>query len=284
MKTVPGGTERAERAEGTSSRFEHGIHRGEMPFLDHLEEMRWRIFKAGGALVAAAIVGFLGVHYLDVTSLLIRPIEGFLPGGRLHAFSPITPFFLELKLALLAGIIIAFPIILYQVWAFLSPALQKHEKRIIVPALYMGLVLFSLGVALAYFIALPVSLEFLFGFQPELLTLTIGADEYLAFVVRLLMAFGVIFELPVVIMILSALGLVTPAFLKEKRRHAVVAITIVAAFLSPGDVIMVTLLMMVPLILLYEFSIVLSRMVVRQKAEHSILSSSEPPDGAVEAE
>lgn len=279
MRTAPGGTERTE----PRSRFDHGIHRGEMPFLDHLEEMRWRIFKSGAALIVGAILGFLGVHYLEVTNLLIRPIEEFLPEGRLHAFSPITPFFLELKLALLVGLILAFPVMLYQLWAFLSPALETHEKRIIVPALYMGLVLFSLGVALAYYIALPVSLEFLFGFQTDLLTLTIGADEYLAFVVRLLMAFGVIFELPVVIMILSALGLVTPGFLREKRRHAVVLITVTAAFLSPGDVIMVTLLMMVPLILLYEFSILLSQMIVRRRDENSILAP-EPPDGAVEAE
>jgi sec-independent protein translocase protein TatC len=132
-----------------------------------------------------------------------------------------------------------------------------------------------------------VSLHFLFGFQEDFLALTIGADEYLSFVVRLLVGFGLIFELPVVVLILSALGLVTPRFLRSKRRHAVVLITVAASFLSPGDVIMVTILMMVPLILLYEFSILLSVLVTRgrERDEERTIHApgAEPPDGAVEA-
>ncbi len=258
--------------------------RGEMPFLDHLEEFRWRVLKSLGALLVGCLVGFLLVHYLSVTELLVGPIRPYLEtqGGRLAAFSPLTPFFLELKLALISGVILAFPIIVYQVWAFLSPALESRERRVIIPALYMGLVLFSVGVGLAYSI-LPMSLDFLFRFQEDYLNLVIGADEYLAFVVRLLIAFGVLFELPVVVMILTALGLVTPDFLRAKRRHAIVAITVAAAFLSPGDVVLITVLMMAPLVLLYEFSILLSSMIYRGRAEENrILPSEEPPDGAVE--
>ena len=257
--------------------------RAEMPFLDHLEELRWRLFKAIGALAVASLVGFLLVHYLNVTDLLIRPIRPYMPDGRLAFFSPVTPFFIVLKLSLLVGAILAFPVILYQVWAFLSPALEDRERKVIVPSLYLGLVLFAAGVALAYVVALPVSLEFLFGFQVENLVPTVGVDEYLSFVVRLLLAFGILFELPVVIMILTALGLVTPRFLRSKRRHAIVAITVTASFLSPGDVVMVTLLMMVPLILLYEFSILLSGLIHRRR-ENQILEPSGPADGAVEME
>jgi sec-independent protein translocase protein TatC len=136
---------------------------------------------------------------------------------------------------------------------------------------------------LAYEIALPVSLEFLLGIQTEILQPMITADRYLSFVIRLLVAFGLIFELPVVVLILSVLGLVTPKFLRSKRRHAIVIITVLASLLSPGDLIMVTVIMMVPLIFLYELSILLSVLVYRKKGE-KLEPATEPPPGAVERE
>jgi sec-independent protein translocase protein TatC len=261
--------------------------KGEMPFLDHLEELRWRIFKGGGAFVLAAITGFVIVHYLHVTRFLIRPALPYLPEGKLTVLDPLTPFFFELKLSIIIGILLAFPIILYQLWSFLSPALEKREKRIIVPALYMGLVLFGIGVSLAYFIALPVSLDFLYSFQSDTANWMIGMNEYLSFVIRLLLSFGIIFELPVVIMILASLGLVTPKFLREKRRHAIVISTVVAAIMSPGDAMTVTFLMMFPLIILYEISIWLA--VIVRKKPNEVESGDdgvppvEPPEGAVQA-
>lgn len=257
--------------------------KGEMPFLDHLEELRWRIFKGGSALIIAAIVGFGLVHYLKVTNILIRPALPFLPEGKLAVFDPLTPFFFELKLAIIIGILIAFPIILYQIWSFLSPALERRERRIIIPALYMGLVLFAIGVSLAYFVALPITLKFLYGFQTDTATWLIGMNEYLSFVLRLLLSFGIIFELPVVIMILASLGLVTPKFLREKRRHAIVIATVTAAFLSPGDAMTVTFLMMFPLIFLYEISILLAVFVRKKPVEENVIQPPEPPEGAVEA-
>lgn len=259
--------------------------RGEMPFLDHLEELRWRILWSLLALFLCTVLGFLLVHYLGVLDILIRPIRPLLDeGNRLKYFSPTDPFFITLKLAVMVGVILAFPVIVYQVWGFLSPALERHERRVIIPAMYMGLVLFALGVAMAYFLALPLSLVFLMGFQTEFLEQSIEVGRYLGFVTRLLVAFGVVFELPVVVMILTALGLVTPTFLRSKRRHAIVAITVLASLLSPGDVITVTVLMMAPLILLYEFSIVLSAAIYRRRQLHQFEASTEPPEGAVEAE
>lgn len=263
--------------------------RGEMPFLDHLEELRWRLFKALGALVTASLLGFVLVQRFDVLDLLIEPVRVYLPEGRLAYFSPVTPFFFILKLSLLTGVILSFPIILYQLWSFLSPALEKREKRVIVPALYGGMLLFAAGVAMAYEIALPVSMRFFTSLQSEFLYAVLGADEYLSFALRLLVAFGIIFELPVVILILSALGLVTPRFLREKRRHAIVISTVVASLLSPGDVILVTALMMLPLILLYELGIVLSVLVTRQRDADAdaddnpfeLLPDREPPVGSV---
>ncbi len=259
--------------------------RGEMPFLDHLEELRWRIFKALGALVVGTVVGFVLVQRFRVLDLLVEPVRPYLTDGQLAYFNPVTPFFFILKLSLLAGLILAFPIIVYQVWAFLSPALEKREKRLIVPALYMGMLLFIGGALLAYVVALPVSMRFFTGIQTEFLRPVLGADEYLSFAIRLLMGFGIIFELPVVILILSVMGLVTPAFLRTKRRHAIVVSTVAASLLSPGDVITVTVLMMVPLIFLYEFSILLSVLVTRgrDQDDHTIHPDPTPPDGTVEA-
>jgi sec-independent protein translocase protein TatC len=174
----------------------------------------------------------------------------------------------------------------YQIWSFLSPALEKHEKRTIVPAMYLGLVLFSAGVALAYFIALPLTMTFFQNFQAEFLEEQLEVSKTLGFITKLLIGFGVIFELPVVVMILSALGLVTPEFLKSKRRHAMVLITVLASFLTPGDVITLTIMLMVPLFFLYEFSILLSRMIWRRKrAREKEMEdgSSEPPEGSVES-
>jgi sec-independent protein translocase protein TatC len=242
-----------------------GSNAGEMPFLDHLEELRWRALWCLLAVAGGAIVGFILVDRMHAMELLIRPIEPFLDGGKLKYLSPTDPFFVTLKLSLIAGLVLASPIVIYQVWSFLAPALLPSEKRVIVPALYMGVVLFLAGVAMSYELVLPMTLRFTMGFQTEFLEQSIVIGPYMAMVTRLLLAFGIVFELPVVILILSALGLVTPEFLASKRRHAIAGIAILAAVLTPGDVITVTLMMMAPLVLLYELSIVLSRVVVRRR-------------------
>ena len=238
---------------------------GEMPFLDHLEELRWRVLWSVLALVIASIAGFVLVTRLDVLGILVAPIEPFLNGTKLKYLSPTDPFFITLKLAILVGFVLAAPIMIYQLWAFLAPALLPSEKRVIVPALYMGLVLFAAGVVMAYELVLPMTLRFTMGFQTESLEQSIVIGAYMSVVTRLLLSFGVVFELPVVVLILSALGVVTPEFLASKRRHALAIITIVAALLTPGDVITVTIMMMAPLAILYEFSIFLSRLVVRRR-------------------
>lgn len=241
--------------------FTKGI--SEMPFLDHLEELRWRLLWCVLAIVIAAGIGFVLVTRFDVLGILTAPIVPYLDGEKLKYLSPTDPFFITLKLAILIGLIMAAPIVVYQVWSFLSPALETHEKRAIVPSLYLGLVLFAGGVAMAYFIVLPVTLKFTMSFQTESLEQAIVIGEYMSVVIRLLLAFGIVFEMPVVILVLAALGLVTPQFLASKRRYALAGITVVAAVITPGDVITITVLMMVPLMLLYEFSIILARLVTR---------------------
>ncbi|MBT8396297.1 MAG: twin-arginine translocase subunit TatC [Gemmatimonadetes bacterium] len=268
--------------------------RGEMPFLDHLEELRWRILWSLLAVVLGTVIGFIFVYYFGVMELLIRPMRVAYddPNFRLIYLSPADPFFVTLKLAVVVGVLLAFPIIVYHIWSFLSPALEKNEKRAIVPALYLGFLLFCAGVALAYFVALPLTMKFFQNFQAEFLEEQLEQAKTLAFITKLLIGFGVIFELPVVVMILSALGLVTPEFLQSKRRHAMVLITVLASFLTPGDVITLTIMLMVPLFFLYEFSIFLSKMIWNRKraSEKEEASSGppeappDPPEGSVEAE
>lgn len=238
--------------------------RAEMPFLDHLEELRWRILWSLVALVVTTAIGFFLVTKFDVLGLLVQPIQPYLGDSKLKYLNPIDPFFITLKLALLVGLVLAGPILVYQAWAFLSPALLPSEKRAIVPALYLGVLLFAAGVALAYFVVIPLALSFSMGFQTESLEQSIVVSEYLSVVTRLLLAFGLVFELPVVILVLAMLGIVTPEMLAAQRRWAVVIITIGACVLTPGDVNS-SIFMMVPLFVLYEISIVLARLVRRRQ-------------------
>jgi sec-independent protein translocase protein TatC len=263
--------------------------RGEMPFLDHLEELRWRVLWAGLSLLVCTAAGFVIVYKTNMPELLLAPVREAWdnPNLNLIYLSPADPFFVSLKLSVYIGFIFSFPIIVYQVWSFLSPALEKDEKRAIVPALYLGMVLFMAGVALAYFAALPVTLEFFQYFLSSALEAQLEINATLSFIVKMLLAFGAVFELPIVILVLSVMGLVTPSFLREKRRHAIVLITVLASFITPGDAITLTIMMMLPLVLLYEFGILLSVGVYRRRAQSEeeldakYEASLEPPAGAV---
>ena len=241
-----------------------------MPFLDHLEELRHRILWSLVAILAGVGVGFWLVVHFDVLNLLIEPIRPFLEGEKPKYLSPTDPFFITLKLAIIVGLLLALPIVVYQIWAFVSPAMHPHERRVIIPTLYLGLVLFLAGMALAYFLALPMSLKFLMGFQTEALEQNIVFAAYMSFVVKMLLGFGLIFEMPVVILILSLLGVVDSKMLATRRRHALVVNAIVASLITPGDVIVLTLFMMVPLILLFEMSIGLAKLVERRRARAAL--------------
>lgn len=260
--------------------------KAEMPFLDHLEELRWRILWSLLALIVGTGAGMAMVHYLDVLRLFVRPLQTILADDfQLIYLAPTDSFFFFLQLSLTVGVVLAFPIICYQAWVFLSPALEKRERRAIIPALWMGMVLFAAGVILSYLYALPLALRFLSGFQADWLDPFYTATGYFRFVVRLLLAFGIVFELPVVVLVLSALGLVSPAFLRSKRRYAIVGILIVACLLSPGDYLGVTALMMVPMLILYEFSILLSMLVWRGRLRQDDAEQDQSaPEDSVPAE
>ncbi len=198
-----------------------------------------------------------------------------MPDQNLLFTSPTTPVVVTFKLAFVVGFIMALPVIAFQAWSFFSPALYEHEKRLVIPAIGVGFLLFLAGIAMAYFFVLPLGLNFLLGFQAESLEPIITIDEYLKFATRLIIAFGVIFEMPVVLVLLGLLGIVTPAGLRKYRRHAIVVLAIAAALLTPAD-IGTMLMLFTPMILLYELSIWLVRVVVRSDGSDESGADEEP--------
>ncbi len=241
----------------------------EMPFLDHLEELRWRIVWSLGALAAGFLVAFTVVSKVDIIKMLERPVLPFLHGHHLVYTHPGDPFTIVLNAAIVLGLLIASPIIAYQFWAFVSPALHRHEKRVVIPVMVGAAVLFAAGVALAFFGVLPLTLGFLLNFQTASLDPMLTASEYFGFAINLALAFGVVFELPIVILALTALGIVTPAMLKRYRRHSFVLCVVGAAFVTPGADPTSLFALSIPLYLLYEASILLSVLVYgrRQRRE-----------------
>jgi sec-independent protein translocase protein TatC len=237
---------------------------GEMPFLDHLDELRSRLIWMGGTVLTLSVAGFFIVTKLDVIGLLKAPIVPLVPEGMLLYTSPTEPMSVTLKLSFVVGIILSVPVIVYHTWAFLAPALFEHEKRAVVPAVAGGFLLFLLGVAMAYFMVLPLALRFLLSFQTQALSPIITIGEYLRFATRLILAFGIIFELPLVCLMLSVLGLIDARSLRKYRRHAIVAVSLLSALLTPAD-IGTMLMMMVPLLLLYEISVFLVAIVDRRR-------------------
>ena len=237
----------------------------EMPFLDHLEELRWRIIWSLLALIIGVGVAFWLMLQFDVLTLLEKPILPYLAGKKLVYTHPGDPFSIVLNASIVIGVALALPVILHQLWSFVAPALYKHEKRVALGVFFFAVFLFLGGAALAWFEVLPLALPWLMDFGGNSLEPMITASEYFGFATSMALAFGVAFELPIVILALAALGIVTPQFLNKYRRHAIVAVVIVGAFLTPGDLIWTTIAMAVPLYFLYEVSVVLSYVVHRRR-------------------
>ncbi|MGD0483140.1 MAG: twin-arginine translocase subunit TatC [Gemmatimonadales bacterium] len=238
---------------------------GEMPFLDHLEELRQRIIRSLAALVAGGVIAFVVVMNVNVLGFLAQPILPYLHGRKLVYTHPADPFSIVMTAALGIGIIFALPVILYQIWSFLSPALYKHERRIALWVLGSGTGLFVLGAALAYFLILPMTLKFLIGMQPASMEPMITASEYFGFTIMMMLVFGAVFELPLVIVALAALGLVTPKMLRGTRRAAIVTCVAGACIITPGDLVVTSAALAVPMYLLYEASILVSSIVYRRR-------------------
>jgi Tat protein translocase TatC len=248
----------------------------EMPFLEHLEELRVRLTRVLIVLIAGFAVGYWVVQQYHVVALLKEPIAPFLTttNGKLVIQSPTEPVMIQLKLALIVGLILTSPIILYQVWAFLSPALYAREKKTVLPAAFVGLLLFIGGSLFAFFVLLPQALPILFSFQSEGLENLITFSEYFSFVTQLVLAMGLAFELPLVIIMLTALGVTSPASLSRFRRFAIVLAAVAGAVLSPGTDVLSMLMMTVPILLLYEIGYAGSWVIYRAKRRKEVAAAA----------
>jgi len=235
---------------------------GEQSFLSHLIELRERLLKAVAAvlLILVALIPIANRLY----AWLALPLIKHLPqGGTMIATEIASPFLTPIKLAFFVALFIAMPFILYQLWAFVAPGLYRHEKRLALPILFSAMVLFYVGCAFAYFLVLPAVFTFLTSVAPTGVAVMPDISHYLDFVLVLFLAFGLCFEVPVVIIILVSLGVVTPAQLVKSRGYAIVGATVIAAVLTPPDVLSM-LMLAVPMCALYELGIIAARLLARR--------------------
>ncbi|HEY8539207.1 MAG TPA: twin-arginine translocase subunit TatC [Steroidobacteraceae bacterium] len=240
--------------------------------LSHLMELRDRMLRS---LISVAILFVPCAYFQDeLYTLIALPLLHKLPqGASMIATNPVAPFLVPLKLAFFSALFLAMPYVLYQAWAFVAPGLYRHEKRFALPLIVSSIVLFYCGIAFAYFVVYPLMFEFMATSGPEGVAYTPEIGEYLNFVLLLFFAFGVAFEVPVATVLLAATGLVRIESMTKNRGYVILGIFIVAAFLTPADAISQTL-MAVPMWLLYESGVVLSRILLkdrlaRQAAEQS---------------
>ena len=254
----------------------------EMPFLDHLEELRWRIFYMLVAFTVGLVVAFFLLQKVDIIRFLERPVLPYLHGAKLKYTHPGDPFGIVMNAAFAVGSILAAPVIIYQAWAFFAPALYPHEKRLVLPVVFGAVGLFIAGVALSFYVVLPFTLGFLLNFQTEALEPMLTATEYFGFAISMSLAFGAVFELPILILALTALGIVTPQFLSKYRRHAVVLCVVAAAFITPGADPTSLFALSVPLYLLYEVSVMVSKVIYvrRNRPAAAPLESVDQPGTA----
>ncbi len=230
----------------------------EMGFLGHLDELRSMLIASLVAWTGSSIIlWFFSGYTLDFLLAGI-PVES------LYFHAPVDAFMVRLKLSFMTGFLLSFPYILFRVWAFVSPGLFKSEKKVILPLIVPATLLFYAGAAFAYWIMIPVVLEFLIDFGTEMLSPLISVDKYFGFVARLCFAFGIVFQLPLVIISLTSLGVISPSALLRQWRWVILLIFVTGAVLTPPDPAS-QLLMALPLVLLYLVSATLSLLIERRK-------------------
>lgn len=228
-----------------------------MPFLNHLEELRWRLLKSFLAIILASAAAF---YFSDqILSFLIVPLGD----TKLYVTEVTGSFYAYLKLSIFSGLVFGSPIVFYQLWAFVSPGLYREEKMMILPLVTISTVLFAGGAAFCYYTVLPFALKFLIGFSGDLLSPIITVGSYITFSGMMLLSFGICFQLPVAAYFLGKVGLITAGLMRKGRRYAIILILIFGAILTPPD--MATQLMLaLPLYVLYEISIIIVKITGRK--------------------
>ena len=226
-----------------------------MPLVNHLEELRKRFIISLVVIVACA-----GGIYAFVPKVLEHLT---IPVGKLVFISPVEAFWAQMKIAFFLGIYVALPIVFYQIWKFIAVGLKSNERRHILPFTIISFFLFTTGALFCYFFIVPIGMKFLLGYATQTLLPMISVSKYISFLITLLFSFGIVFELPLVISFLTKIGLVSPKGLRQKRKFIILGIFIIAAALTPGPDIFSQFLMAVPLLILYEISIWISKAVNR---------------------
>jgi sec-independent protein translocase protein TatC len=235
----------------------------EQPFVAHLIELRNRLIKAGFAILVVTLM--LGIYPgpAALYELMAAPLVAHLPrGSTLIATSVISPFMVPMKVLLVAAFMLALPVVLYQAWAFVAPGLYAHEKKLVLPLVVSSTVLFLMGVAFCYFFVFGRVFAFIQSFAPASITATPDIEAYLDFVLSMFLAFGMAFEVPVVVMVLARMDIFSIAKLKEFRGYFVVLAFIIAAIVTPPDVIS-QLALAIPMCLLYEIGIWAAQVFIR---------------------
>jgi len=236
-----------------------------MPFTAHLEELRSRLIVCFIALGIGFIIsyGFSDKIFL----ILMKPLIKILPKGSTMVFTGLTEaFFTYLKLSLISGIFLAFPVILYEIWRFVAPALYENEKKYLYPFVILSTLAFIGGALFGYFIIFPIGFHFFLSFSTEYMRPLPAIKDYLSFSVKLLLAFGIVFELPLAIFFLSKIGLITSQMLSSNRPYAILLIFTVSAILTPPDVA-TQIMMAIPLLILYEISILVAKIFGKKSLE-----------------
>ena len=227
----------------------------EQPFVQHLIELRDRLVKATIAVLVAGAALAIYPGPADLYDLLAAPLVAQLPeGGHLIATSVISPFLVPLKTLLMTAFLVALPVVLYQVWAFVAPGLYSHEKKLVLPLVVSSTVLFMVGVAFCYFFVFGQVFKFIQSFAPKSITAAPDIEAYLGFVISMFIAFGLAFEVPIVVIVLARLGVVTVDKLKDFRSYFIVLAFIIAAIVTPPDVVS-QLALAIPMCILYEIGI-----------------------------
>jgi len=233
----------------------------EMSFLDHLEELRWRLIYAIIGIVIGSIAAWIFIEPL-VEVVLLKPARD--SGAILQNLRPFGQLFLFVQISIVVGIVATLPNLFYQLWKFISPALKQNEKKYIFSIVIFSTLCFLAGIAFAYFVMLPLALKFAVEFGTEAIKNEFAINEYMSIIISVMLAAGFVFELPMISFFLTKLGILTPAFMKKYRRHSIVIILVLAAFLTPGADPISQIVLAVPLVLLYEISIFISKISVKK--------------------
>lgn len=236
----------------------------EMGFLDHLEELRTRILKAVLSILIAGIGAAFFSDFL-VKTVLMGPLLKV--GLKAQVLTPYGIVLLYMEVVLVAAVIIAMPVILFQLWQFIAPGLMPHERKYAWWIVFFTSICFFCGIIFGYFVLIPTALSFFSSFGTDTFQLNVSVDNYVSFLLSLILGAGVVFELPMVSYFLSKLGLVNPKLMRHYRRHAIVIILIIAAVVTPTPDIITQSLLAAPMILLYEISIFISKFAQKKRVE-----------------